>query len=351
MGLFSYSNEQSSIFLNEDSLDPEWVPKLLPFRDNQQKRIASCVKPLLEKRNGINVLVYGPSGVGKTCATKWVLRELEEEFEDVHQCHINCWQKNTTYKVATEICAQLGYNFVQNKNTEDLMDIVKNIVNKKTAVFVFDEIDKAEDYDFLYTILNDVYKKTIILITNYKSWFDQLENRIKSRLLPDLLEFQAYSVAETESILDERSKFAFRPGTVEREAIKPLAQKAVELEDIRIGLHLLREAGRIAEEKGTKVNKEAAELAIKKIEQINLKKDVLLEDEQLVLDLIKNNSGQKIGDLYKKYQERGGQGNYKTFQRRIEKLTKANFVTAEKQMGGTDGTTTFVTYGKKLTEY
>ena len=43
------------------------------------------------------------------------------------------------------------------------------LVSKEdNAVFVFDEIDKLEDYDFLYTILEDIYRKAIFLITSLR---------------------------------------------------------------------------------------------------------------------------------------------------------------------------------------
>jgi cell division control protein 6 len=67
-----------SLFKNEESLDPEWVPKLLPHREMQQKAVANALKPLLQDRNGRNVFIFGAPGIGKTAATRVVLRDLEE---------------------------------------------------------------------------------------------------------------------------------------------------------------------------------------------------------------------------------------------------------------------------------
>ena len=74
---------------------------------------------------------------------------------------------------------------------------------------MFDEIDKAEDLDFLYALLNDIYKKSIVLITNYKNWLDTVEDRIKSRLLPEVLEFAAYDSTQTKEIMKPRVGYAF----------------------------------------------------------------------------------------------------------------------------------------------
>ena len=76
-------------------------------------------------------------------------------------------------------------------------------------------------------------------------------------------------------------------------------------------------------------------------------------DEQLILDLVKANSGKKIGDLFKIYQSNGGKLVYKSFQRKIEKLEKSKFISVEKTAGGDEGNTTIIKANaeKKLTEF
>ena len=58
-----------------------------------------------------------------------------------------------------EICDQLGYKFTHNKKTDDLFKILEEYLNKDSVVFVFDEVDKLEDADFLYMILERIYRK------------------------------------------------------------------------------------------------------------------------------------------------------------------------------------------------
>lgn len=357
MGLFDNAlNEGESLFKNEDALDYEFVPKELPFRESQQHLLASCIKPLLQGKNGRNAFIYGAPGIGKTAATRWVLKELDETTDDIHTLYVNCWQKNTTFKIFAELCNLLGFKFTQNKNTEELLGIIKNHTIKKPAVFVFDEIDKAEDLDFLYALLNDIYKKSIVLITNYKQWLDVVEDRIKSRLLPEVLEFAAYDGTQTKEILKQRMGYAFVPGVWQADAFSLIAEKAGETRDLRMGLHLLREAGLAAEDTGSrKITLEHAQKAVGKLSEFTRKDAEELDDDtQLVLQAVKNSSGSKIGDLFKTYSDQGGSGAYKTFQRKIEKLNKAGFVETEKITGGKDGTTTLVKFAqkdKKLDEF
>ncbi len=344
-----------SLFRNEMALDYEFLPKLLPYRENEQRRFATCIAPLLQERNGRNLFVFGAPGIGKTAAMRFVFRDLEDETDDVVPIYVNCWQKNTTFKVLIDICDQLGYKLTHNKRTEELFEVVKNIVNKKAAVFAFDEIDKVEDYDFLYTIVEEIFKKSVFLITNHKDWLMELDQRVKSRLHPEVLEFRKYSLAETKGILKQRIGYAFVPGVWEEDAIDAVAEKAFGLEDIRSGLYLLRESGLAAEAKSSrKVKKEHVAEAISKMDEFSVKpKSDLDEDLQKILGMIKENSGSKIGELFRLYQQQGGQSVYKTFQRKIRKLADGKFITIQTIRGGAEGTTSIIKYQttKKLTEF
>ena len=345
-----------SLFKNELALDYSFLPKLLPHRENQQRYAAACIKPLLMGKNGKNLFIYGAPGIGKTAALKFVLRDLEEESENVEPVFINCWQKNTTFKIIVDICEQIGYKLTHNKRTEELFEVVKGILNKKAAVFVFDEVDKLEEFDFLYSILEEIYKKSIFLITNYAEWFEQLDERVKSRMMSDSLEFKPYNLSETRDILMQRTEYAFVPNVWEKEAFDLIAKKTSEAQDIRTGLYLMRESANLAEDKSSrKISLANAEEALTKVDKFTIKKSTdLTEDEQSILNIIKKNSDKKIGDLYDIYKGIGGKLVYKSFQRKIEKLSKNKFVSVKKTSGGKEGNTTIIKYAsptKKLTEF
>ncbi len=344
MSIFNDEIRESNVFLNEIALDYNFIPKLIPYRERQQSQIASCIKPLFNKMNGRNALIFGQTGVGKTVACRHILEELEETTDDVIPIYINCWQKNTSYKIILEMCDILGYKFTQNKKTEELFDIVKGIINRKSAVFVFDEVDKAEEFDFLYSILGEIYKRVIILITNYREFINELDDRIKSRLLPELIEFKPYNLFETAGILRQRVEYAFPENVLDDAVIDIISKKTFESGDIRIGLYLLRESGLIAESSASsKVLPEHVKEAIEKLNDFSIKKTDELDDEaRKILALIKENSGKRIGEIFKIYQSRGGAITYKSFQRKVNKLDENKFISTEKIVGGYEGTTTIL---------
>ena len=354
MSFFRDVEAGKTVFKNEDALDQEWVPKLLPYREGQQQQIVNAIKPLLQGRNGRNVLITGTPGIGKTAAMKWVLRDLEENADDVEIIYVNCWQKNTTYKIYVDICEKIGYKFTQNKNTEELFRVIQNILNKKAAVFAFDEIDKVQDVDFLYSIVMDIFKKTIFMITNYPEWYAGLEERIRSRITPERLNFPPYSQEEVAGILKQRLEFAFIQNAWKEEAFAIITNNTGQTGDVRAGLYLLRETGLIADEEGSRrITEEHANASLEKLSDFSIKDpNELGEDEQLVLRIVKQEKDARIGDLYKTYEEKGGQGTYKTFQRRVEKLSQGGFISTKKIVGGKEGTTTMVSAkNKNLDEY
>jgi cell division control protein 6 len=350
MGIFDdVLKDGESIFKASIALDYEYMPKLIKFREKEQHYIASCIKPLFNKQNGRNLLLYGPPGIGKTVATKNVLGEITEQTDDIIPIYINCWKKNTTYKILLEICDLIGYKLPYNKNSQDLFRIIKEKLNKYSVVFCFDEVDKLEDYDFLYMILEDIYKTSIILITNYKEWLTQLDERIRSRLTPDMLEFRKYNDYEIKEIIKYRLSFAFAPGIWSDDLLQKVFDLTLQLGDVRSGLYLLKEAGLCAEDVGSKkITQEHLDKAITKLNEFTVKESVDLADEnQFILDIIKDNSGQKIGDMFTIYQQKNGQHSYKTFQRAVKSLADANFITTDK-IGGDGGNSTIVKFNDRV---
>jgi cell division control protein 6 len=351
MGLFDdVLNAGESLFKNEEALDYEFLPKLLPYREREQKELARLIAPLLEGRNGRNALIHGAPGIGKTAASKFVLRELEEQSDEIEVCYINCWQANTTYKVLLELCDALGFKFTQNKNSQELMKVIASIVNKKAAVLVFDEIDKAEEFDFLYSLLEDLFKKSIIIITNYKSWLIELDERIKSRLTPELIEFKQYNASETRGILEQRAEYAFIPTVLQAKAFDLIVEKAIVAKDIRTGLYVMRQAGLKAEAKAKKTVDEAdVKEALGAMDEFTIKSsEDLTDEEKFIYDLIKKHDGKKIGELFNAYKKEGGKASYKTFQRKIASLDEGKFVTLERKTGE-GGNTTIV--NRKITDF
>ena len=85
-----------SIFLNDIALDYNFIPSVLLHREGQQAYIGNCIKLLEQNKNGRNLFIFGDPGIGKTLATRYVLKQVEENSDEIMPVYINCWKKITT---------------------------------------------------------------------------------------------------------------------------------------------------------------------------------------------------------------------------------------------------------------
>ncbi len=328
MTLFTkdFLQHDETVFKDELVLDYEYLPHILKFRENQQQHIATIIKPLFQGRMGSNLLITGKPGIGKTAACKHVLREMEQHSDKSIGLYVNCWKHNTVYKVLINICQQIGYKWVQNKKTNELMEEIAKILNKKAVVIILDEIDKLEEEQVIYQLVEDIYKKCIIMITNKKDFLSILDQRTRSRLLAEILEFEPYKYNEIQAILEERKKFAFYEGVLKEEPFQAIVEKCCEREDIRTGLFLLKEAGNAAENRSSRtISLEDVDKAIAKITVFNQTKALLDEEEKELLKIIKEHNGESITKVYEIYNEKFNKSD-RTFRRKLLTLKENKLV-------------------------
>ncbi len=354
MGVFdNILKNGESLFLNEVVLDHEYMPSVVKFRENQQVYIANCIKLVLEKRSGKNVFVFGQPGIGKTLAIKSLFKELQEKGldENLYLVYVNCWKKDTAHKMIMNICDQINYKFTHNKTTDELIKKVTDIVNKKSLVLCIDEFDKLKEFDALYSILSEVYRKVIILITNEKNFLSTIDSRLRSRLTPDLVEFNPYNYEETKAILQQRLDYAFVKNIWDKEAFSSIVDKAFELKDIRLGLSLLRQSGINAENKSSrKILNEHSIQAINQLANFTIKNSKTLnQDDNYILQLVKDNSGRLAGEIFDIYKNQTNK-SYSTFMRKIKSLEESGLIKTESIISDLGGKSTILKYeeDKKL---
>jgi len=328
-----------SLFKDESVLDYDYLPKLLPYRENQQAYIADCIKPLAAARPGKSLLIRGAPGIGKTSCVKFVFRELEEATDDIRPIFINCWKKQTTSTILAEVATKLGAVAAQSKNNEELWEqIYKGLSRVKGIAIALDEIDKAKEYDFLYQIVENVKKFTLLMITNDMDFLANMDQRIRSRLVVEELEFPAYKRAEVSGILEERKKYAFVPSSWTKEAFDLVVDKCYSRGDMRVGLVIMREAGRLAEKEASR--KITVGHVMKcKASILDVQASNLDEREKKVLEVIRKNKGIESGKLAEKLKAADLDLPESTLRRILQKLDKAGYIFREQAQTDTGGNT------------
>lgn len=266
MSLFNDSlGHEESLFLRPGVLDQEYLPRLLPYREEKQKYLAQSIKQI--SSGGSNYFLHGPPGVGKTASVRYVLRELKQSGEDVVPLYINCWRQDTFYKILKEMKRSLSLSLDLKDLSQDelLQELVSHLTNTyEGTVLAFDEIDRAQDYSFLYNFAEELSFKSIWLISTRKEWYAQADDRIRSRLSCEMIEFDSYSKQETKGILKERRDNAFVDGVWDSKAFARVVDECYAKGDIRVGLALMKKAGQLAEEEASReIKEEHVEQAIK----------------------------------------------------------------------------------------
>ena len=340
MGIFDV-DKTATIIKNEEILSYEYIPSVLPYRENQIQEIANSIKPMLYERSGRNLFVHGAPGIGKTASIKWVLRELSETTDEIVPIYVNCWNLKTKYFIFSEMANQLKISFTAGKSAEHILQQIIYKLKGRRAVFVFDEIDKIDDSDFLYQIVSSFPNSCIHLISNNFDYIVKIDPRIKSRLMLKSIEFKPYTLSEIYGILKERAKLALRKDSFDTALLKQIANITYNKGDVRVGLYLLRESAKIAESEGRrKIDKSHIKKAMESVLDKRIDEEKLNKDEQLIIKIVKGNNGEISGKLYELYTKKSGKLSYKSFKRYIKNLEKLGFLKLELTSGGFKGKST-----------
>jgi cell division control protein 6 len=296
--------QESKIFKREEVLFPEYLPPILPHRENEIKQLAQNLLPASEKRKPQNTFIFGPPGTGKTACIKFVFREFED-YSGIKTVYINCWDFRTSCAVFSKIILDLGF-MVQRKGwarDEILLRFVEIFRKLNSGLIVcFDEVDQLEQevlYDFLRIGQYVNLPIGLVLISNSPYVFQNYEPRIKSSLDIEEIEFRPYSLSEMKDILMERAKEAFF--SFDSAIVLLAANHAVKKGgDVRVGLQALLKAGKEAE----KENSEKVEVEhMKKILSSVLKvkpqilEEKISETEKIILKVL----GEKILSIKEVY--------------------------------------------------
>ncbi len=277
MASFDEILAQKSIFKDVSVLSPHYVPKELPFREQQIREIMSAVSPALKSQNPRNLIIYGKTGTGKTATMKRVMEDFLRVCKDRASMHyINCRIYNSRYRILQKLLK--GYVPELEKSGFGLPFLYEKLIEVASkgehVIVILDEVDMVKDLDeLIYTLTrsNDEIMRggvNLVCISNKLSFKDSLDPRSKSSLYENETIFQPYSAQQLQKILEQRALIGFEKNVVDSSAINlASAITSQESGDARYALKLLNKAGEIVQQEGrTKVNDNDVEAARKKVE-------------------------------------------------------------------------------------
>ena len=352
--------EESKIFKDEQVLNPEYLPELLPHREPQIQQIANNLSPANIGRNPQNMFIFGKPGIGKTASIKFVFRQFEEYSDRIKTVYINTWDYNTSYAILTKLVLELEF-FVQRRGLskdeiiERLIEALKK--TKKSLIICLDEVDQLikKDESALYDLLrlNQYVDNPIglMMITNYRDILVNIEPRIKSSLDTEEIEFKPYTLQEMKDVLKERCKYAFKSGVLEEGVILLCANHAINRGgDVRVGLECLRKSARVSErESSSKITVNHVREILKEIGPVKLEimKEKLEGVDKNIVELLSKEDGITSTDLHKRYVSKFGEMSQFGLRKHIKHLEDIGILKITKSRELTRGRKYFISLTKR----
>ena len=272
--IFDNFLQVNSLFTNKEVLRHTHMPSKLPHRDDEIESIMFNLVEALKGNVPSNMVIYGPSGAGKTAVINFIRRQLEEKGQQidrpVNPVYVNCRKIDTQYRVL----AHLGNSLLDEFEQEDIPftgwptdRVFSELIKRMNArggvhVLVLDEIDhlvKKSGDDLLYNLTNlnaelGNARCSVIGISNDLKFTGYLDSRVRSRLGQEDLVFKPYNAGQLQDILSERALVGIDRDALSDAVIRLCsALAAQEHGDARRALNLLRISTEKAEQCGETV--------------------------------------------------------------------------------------------------
>lgn len=271
------SGSTISVFQNPELVDPNTIidADRIVGRDQQLDDIIANLRPAIRGNRPPNMLLYGPSGTGKSL----IIHAVGEEINGICQTRdvdfgivsLNCQMVDTLDRAIYELCVAAGESVGEDLDvpssgisTKDKLNRLYEFINQHydVVLFVLDEIDylkgKGNSTEPAYSkllyqlsragIAGDIDGQcSVTALTNDPQFMERLDGRADSSFNPDNISFDDYNATQIQEILKHR-KDAFRPDALDEDVIPLTAAFAAQSHgDARKAIDLIRKAGEIAD--------------------------------------------------------------------------------------------------------
>jgi cell division control protein 6 len=235
------------------------------IRQKQMERLARHIAPVLGGTPPPNVLIYGPSGTGKSVTCLHFLSTLSAMCENkgvsFRYFYVDLTTPKTCFGALNELAIALDGHTRRYRKGIALEHIQETVISalggtRGAVCIMVDEVDNITmDSDLFYTFLAKTLPKKVqatllyVFLTNRLEWEKTIDPRTLSVLKKTDLIFEPYDAYDLVEILKLRVEKALNAKKVDSGAIRKIAAYASrETGDARKAVELLVKAVKIAEE-------------------------------------------------------------------------------------------------------
>lgn len=260
--------KKPTIFKNEGALLPDYVPMNLIHREEQLRALSRIFRLMIDSPGTASqkAILIGDVGVGKTVVAKrfgFTLEFLAKERKiNLKYIHINCYKDRTFFLIVKKIIQTIMPGFPDRGfSAQELFHAIWNYLEEEDGylLLTLDEMDfltRIEEAPIYFLsrlgdeYLNRKQRLSLILIARRFESLGDLDERIKSTLLHNIIKFERYNSNQLYDIIKTRSYEALKEGVVDEEVLRMIAEIAAPRGDARYALELLWRAGKYADAEG-----------------------------------------------------------------------------------------------------
>jgi len=297
--------DRNRLIVDGNLLTAEMITDRLVGRQSEFARLQTCLAPLLAGQPPLNVWLFGPSGSGKTTLAQQAVQDACDARSRIG-VYVNCWQHRSLHGVLLGIVEELKIARAEDQDTGVKLSRIREVFRGRPAVIVLDDIDRlmpAHRQDIIYGLLT-LPKVGLICIANNTAALATLDEPVRSRLGPVIMELRGHSPGELETILADRARRALAPGTWTNAVLRRIAEVANG--DARLAVQILRQTAAAAERAGSpRVNCQFAEGLARQWRAIHEEQRLasLTEHERIIHELAKQHMPLGTTELARLYVE------------------------------------------------
>jgi cell division control protein 6 len=264
------------IIINPDCLDDETLSESeriaalheifdRAIRTRQIEALAQHMAPILGSALPQNLLIYGPSGSGKSVTCLHFLSTLAELCVEqgikFQYFYVDLTAPKTCFGALNELAIALDGSVRRYRKGIAVNHMEEMVVGALSrfegfVCIIIDEVDNvANDWDAFYTFLAKYLPRKVqtrlfyVFLTNRAEWEKTVDPRVFSVLKKMDMIFEPYDAMDLIKILNLRVEKALDASKVEESAIRKIAAYASrETGDARKAVELLVKAVKVAEE-------------------------------------------------------------------------------------------------------
>jgi Cdc6-like AAA superfamily ATPase len=225
--------------------DDEHLPRRLLHREGAVTTLMDAWSRTRYGSAGDEILLAGPSGVGKTALARHTLDRLADRVS-VAQAYVPCLGA-TPATVLRTVCRTVG---VEAARTDPADRLQARLIERldRPAVVILDEADGLPGSEAL-RLLADIGAVSTVVITHHMDhWLARAEHTHDRYLSATHLHLDRYGVTELADILEARADAGLPPDAVSRGQLERIADDVAGV--AREGIQALRAAAMLAAERG-----------------------------------------------------------------------------------------------------